>query len=329
MLLSLRRHQTQTRPDTYVTETLSFSCGGLPPNVHSWYNIKYMGGKSSFLHWMQNPALLSEPWRKLPENDQEILEFIKSYKPRNDRAGHLRILLHGPVGAGKSSFINSVESVVLGRISGQVMTAAASESCFTTKYKTFRIYKDENKTHCSFVFNDMMGLEPQKQGVPEEDLKLALRGHIAEGYKFIPGRPLMEEDPFYNKHPSLDNKIHVLVSVVSATTLNIINDEVVEKMREVRLEASRLEMPQLTIITHVDEACSEVKKDIKNIYKSTYLKNLVERFHQVLGIPLNCIFLVKNYSSEVETSSEMDVQILQPLKQMILFGEDFLKDQED
>ncbi|XP_041858781.1 interferon-induced protein 44-like, partial [Melanotaenia boesemani] len=282
-------------------------------------------------HENKEPSLLSEPWRKLPERDREILEFIKSYKPRNNRAGHLRILLHGPVGAGKSSFINSAQSVVLGRIIVRVLTDAAlsATASFTEKYKTFRISKDENETHCSFVFNDMMGLESHKSGITVEDLKLALRGHIAEGYEFIPNRPLMEKDPFYNKHPSLDNKIHVLVSVVSATTLNIINDEVVKKMREVRLEASRLEIPQLAIITRVDEACPEVKKDIKNIYKSKKLKDLAEKFHQLLGIPLNCIFLVKNYSSEVETSSEIDVQILQPLKQMVVFGEDFLKDQED
>ena len=47
----------------------------------------------------------------------------------------------------------------------------------------------------------------------------------------------------------------------------------------------------------------------------------------LLGIPLNCIFLVKNYNSEVDTSKDMNVQLMYALRQMIMFGEDFLNNQ--
>ncbi|XP_034535263.1 interferon-induced protein 44-like, partial [Notolabrus celidotus] len=74
---------------------------------------------------------LSQPWRALLGSSKENLSFMKSYQPRNQEVQHLRILLHGPVGAGKSSFINSVESTLRGQISQRASTDATSGSSFT------------------------------------------------------------------------------------------------------------------------------------------------------------------------------------------------------
>lgn len=45
----------------------------------------------------------------------------------------------------------------------------------------------------------------------------------------------------------------------------------------------------------------------------------------LLGIPLNCIFPVKNYDIEINTNEDVNALILAPLRQMIQFGEDFIK----
>ena len=60
---------------------------------------------------------------------------METYKPHNYEATHLRILLHGPVGAGKSSFINSVDSVLKGRITSQAPTDATSGGSFTMRVR--------------------------------------------------------------------------------------------------------------------------------------------------------------------------------------------------
>nr|XP_046270443.1 interferon-induced protein 44-like [Scatophagus argus]XP_046270445.1 interferon-induced protein 44-like [Scatophagus argus]XP_046270446.1 interferon-induced protein 44-like [Scatophagus argus]XP_046270447.1 interferon-induced protein 44-like [Scatophagus argus] len=268
-------------------------------------------------------ALFSQPWRPLPKNN-ENLNFVNSYQPQNNEISSLRILLHGPAGAGKSSFISSVDSVLQGRISGRALSDTIGGKSFTQIYKTFRFRKNANHFH-PFIMTDIMGLEKnERNGVPLEDLKLALKGHVKEGYKFIPGQQI--SDPSYNSSPTLDDRVHVLVCVFPAGSASLISDEVVKKMREVRLAASEMGIPQLAILTKVDEACPNVKQSLKNIYKSKYLKEQAEKFSMLLGLPLNCIFLVKNYESELTTTEDVNAPILYALRQMITFGEDFLND---
>ncbi|XP_018530096.2 interferon-induced protein 44 [Lates calcarifer] len=126
--------------------------------------------------------LLSEPWRQIDWGDQQRdLQFVKTYKPQTE-GQQLKILLHGPVGAGKSSFINSVQSVLHARMYRQALADNISHDSFTKQYETFKVQKESSDTVYPFVFNDIMGLDPNK-GVLVDDIKLALRGHIKDGYR--------------------------------------------------------------------------------------------------------------------------------------------------
>ncbi|XP_062264916.1 interferon-induced protein 44-like [Platichthys flesus] len=272
-------------------------------------------------------ALFEEPWREVSEKYKDNLKFVKSYQPQNKQVEHLRILLHGPVGAGKSSFINSVDTVLKGRSAGRAQTNTSyAGSSFSKQNRTFKFHKNAEATY-SFVFNDIMGFEEDSDcGVSVEDVKLALRGHVKEGYKINPNQELKEGVDGYNSDPTLGDKVHVLVCVIPVDSECLLSDKVVEKFKEVRLAASELGIPQLAIITKVDEACPEVKKDTSNIYKSKYLKEQVEIFHQQLGLPMNCIFLVRNYNPEIESNDKINAAIVCALKQMLLYGEDYLND---
>uniref|UniRef100_A0A3Q1CSU2 G domain-containing protein n=1 Tax=Amphiprion ocellaris TaxID=80972 RepID=A0A3Q1CSU2_AMPOC len=248
----------------------------------------------------------------------ENLNFLKSYQPRNAEVKHLRILLIGPVGVGKSSFIDSVDSVLQDRITGRAPTDAVTGSSSFTKnvgIAVFDFTKDPEGFH-SFMFNDLMGFErPAESGVHVEDIKLALKGHVKEGYKFKPEEPLTEGD-FYNPNPTLSDRVHVLVSVVPAESLSIMNIEVVEKLREVRLAASEMGKNR-HYSTTVNALCRLLSK---------FLKEQVEKCSSLLGIPPNCMFLVKNYHSEITTSNAINALILFALRAMVSVGEDFLND---
>eukprot|EP00064_Thunnus_orientalis_P018850 superscaffoldBa00004487_g18958 len=188
---------------------------------------------------------------------------------------HLRVLLYGPVGAGKSSFINSVSNVLRRRMS---IPAAASS---TTSDKSFT-------------------------------------------KKFNSASALSEHDEGYNRSPSLDDRVHVLVCVLSANTAEI-KESILEKMKVVREAARDLGIPQMAIITKIDEACAETEKDVRNVYKSMHLKKKMKDFKSAVGIPLNCIFPVKNYNKEIDLNDDVDTLILSALRRMIDFGDDFIK----
>ncbi|KAM9327921.1 interferon-induced protein 44-like isoform 2-T2 [Pholidichthys leucotaenia] len=275
------------------------------------------------------PPLFQEGWRKLPQRDKD-LQFVKSYQPF-DKVRRLRILIHGPQGAGKSSFINSVDSALRGRIATRAQADAAIGGSFTTKFTSYKIKNTGTGTFYPFVFTDIKGLERDNGVFDVENIKLALKGHIKEGYRFNPNAELTESDPFYNPNPSLDDQVHVLVCVVNAATLAILDNGAIKKLRAVRLAAhgKGRGIPQVAILTHIDEACPEVKRDIKNVYRSKHLKKQMETLTARLGIPLNCIFPVRNYCREIETDDDVDTLILSAMRKITESGEDYLSDITD
>ncbi|XP_061580282.1 interferon-induced protein 44-like, partial [Cololabis saira] len=267
-------------------------------------------------------SVLRGPWRQISWGDNgKYLKYLKDYQPQKDEISHLRILLYGPVGPGKSSFINSVHSVVRER---PAIPASASninsDKSHTKMYETHKIQKEGRGNFHPFVFNDMMGLE---EGVNTCDIKLALKGHVKEGYKFNPLFPLSYDDPGYNSSPSPDDRVHVLVCVCSANASEV-RSPILEKMKEIREAATELGIPQLAVLTQIDEACGETEESLKNVYKSKYLKKKMSDFSSKLGIPMNCILPVKNYSDEIGLDEDVNTLILNALKLMIDFGDDFI-----
>uniref|UniRef100_A0AAQ4Q9C4 G domain-containing protein n=1 Tax=Gasterosteus aculeatus aculeatus TaxID=481459 RepID=A0AAQ4Q9C4_GASAC len=258
---------------------------------------------------------------------QEDLQFVKDYQPHNKDVKQLRVLLHGSTGAGKSSFINSVDSVLRGRITGRALTDTNSSKTFTMKRRTFKIDKGGPGTFYPFVFTDLMGIEgSEKQAICVEDIKLDMKGHIKDGYKFNPCSEISENDPNYNKSPTLEDKVHVLVCIIDASRASLLSNESKKKMREVRLAASRLGIPEVVVLTKIDEACAEVRSDVKNVCKSKYIKETVDKISVDLGLQPNCIFPVKNYNTEMETNDEINSLILSAMKRIIDFGEDFVNE---
>ncbi len=60
-----------------------------------------------------------------------LLSTISDWKPSVSSVKQARILLVGPVGAGKSSFFNSINSVFKGYVSSQANTGTAGTSLTT------------------------------------------------------------------------------------------------------------------------------------------------------------------------------------------------------
>ncbi|XP_058237233.1 interferon-induced protein 44-like, partial [Hemibagrus wyckioides] len=237
-----------------------------------------------------------------------------------------RILLHGPVGAGKTCFINSVKSVFKGRIVVRADEETSAGKSFTKTYQTYKV-TDKDSVTLPFVLNDVMGLEDHEEdGIHPNDIINALHGHLKDGYKFNPVSPLTDADPEYIHNPSLSDKVHCLVSVVPANSISRMNEDVIQKMKTVRQEALKLGIPHVVLMTKVDAICPLVKKDLAEIYKSRKIKEKMEECSHRLGPPLKCIFPVCNYHEEIETNDKKDVLILIALKAFTGFADDYFEE---
>ncbi|KAG7315583.1 hypothetical protein KOW79_020449 [Hemibagrus wyckioides] len=263
-----------------------------------------MGGKKSK---PEPPKDFKQPWRNIVWNQ-------------------FRILLHGPVGAGKTCFINSVKSVFKGRIVVRADEETSAGKSFTKTYQTYKV-TDKDSVTLPFVLNDVMGLEDHEEdGIHPNDIINALHGHLKDGYKFNPVSPLTDADPEYIHNPSLSDKVHCLVSVVPANSISRMNEDVIQKMKTVRQEALKLGIPHVVLMTKVDAICPLVKKDLAEIYKSRKIKEKMEECSHRLGPPLKCIFPVCNYHEEIETNDKKDVLILIALKAFTGFADDYFEE---
>ncbi|CAI5660230.1 unnamed protein product [Oreochromis niloticus] len=269
---------------------------------------------------------LEKPWRKINNGREDPTDqhFVENYKPEVEEQ-NLRILLHGPVGAGKSSFINSVNSVLQKRVCCEALVAN-SRDCFTKKYTTYKIKK--GNTFYPFFLNDMVGLKDttsrRNRRIHVKDVKQALKGRIKDGYTFNPESKLSKDDRSYNSAPTENDKVQVLVCVVDANTVSLMSNATVEAIQDVRDEAADLDIPQVALFTKIDEAFPEIHHDVTNVYKSQSLQKRIDEFSKRVGIPINFIFPVKNYHSETEVNPDIDAIIMNAMRRIIEIGNDSL-----
>uniref|UniRef100_A0A8C4SYM5 Interferon-induced protein 44-like n=1 Tax=Erpetoichthys calabaricus TaxID=27687 RepID=A0A8C4SYM5_ERPCA len=257
--------------------------------------------------------LLETPWRELTSTEEKrnlLKESVVSYKPPTDLVSQARVLLVGPVGAGKSSFISSVCSVFHGRVSIQAMVGTAARS-FTTKFRSYTIKATRGGEATPLVLCDMMGLgETDLSGVKMKDVLQVIKGHVPEGYKFNPSDPISSDSKGYVEEPTVKNKIACVAFVLDASRVSAYPEPVQEALKELRLKISDLGVPQVALLTHTDEVCNSVAEDVKYIYQSQVVQDEVYAAGKLLGLPISCIVPVKNYSSELELNCSTDILIL-------------------
>uniref|UniRef100_A0AAY5L269 G domain-containing protein n=1 Tax=Esox lucius TaxID=8010 RepID=A0AAY5L269_ESOLU len=273
---------------------------------------------------------------RLDEKRNAMVNELKNMKLNNPDMEQLRCLLIGPIGAGKSSFINSVKSVFQGYMAHGALAAALSSKGFTNTYKTCYIRNGTNRL--PFALSDVMGLEPSEgYGIHPDDIINALKGHLPNGYKVnqkTQGHSHYTV-PFGPQNDILTSTFFIYAlrirttwscdSRVRIATRQLIG--FITKMKKIREKASysiisTTEIPQVVVMTMPDKACDLVEKDVKKIYTSIVIKKKMQTCSNELGVPVNCILPVKNYHEEVGLDNDMDILILNAISQIMNFAND-------
>uniref|UniRef100_A0A3B1IXR6 G domain-containing protein n=1 Tax=Astyanax mexicanus TaxID=7994 RepID=A0A3B1IXR6_ASTMX len=246
------------------------------------------------------------PWLQDP-----MIYSVKEFRPTYRGVKELRFLLCGPVGAGKSSMINTMKAIFHNKFIGW---EAASDG-----------YRKYNFGNAPFTFFDVMGMEEGVyKGVHPDDIINALKGHIPENYTFRENDPIDEDNRHYILNPTLTDQIHCLVCVIAADKISMMDEEVIQKMKTVRRAAYELKIPQVLFMTRVDKACTMSQNDLTKVYQSKKIKEKVSYFTCLLGFALNCIFPVKNYSEETKPDEKLNCLMLDAFTKTLDVADEFV-----
>uniref|UniRef100_A0A4W5NDR8 Uncharacterized protein n=1 Tax=Hucho hucho TaxID=62062 RepID=A0A4W5NDR8_9TELE len=265
---------------------------------------------------------MESPWREVAwteDRRETLMESISSYKPGCEALSEARVLLLGPVGAGKSSFISSVQSVFTGRFTNRAMVGSSSAS-FTKKLQLFNIRGRSPEQPTALILCDVMGLgDGETTGLTLHDALAIIKGHAPEGHKFSPEQPVRSETVGYVKKPSLKDKVHCVVFVVDASKVSSYTKGLGTTFQQLREHISDLGVHQVALLTHVDQVCQETARDITQVYNSKIVQQTMTTAGALLGMSTSYIVPVKNYSSELDVEENTDILLLSAVDHILQY----------
>lgn len=253
-----------------------------------------------------------------------LLQALRNYKPYGDLVQQTRILLLGPTGAGKSSFVNSVKSVFRGSITHQALVGC-DENGISDKYRTYSIMSKDNSAPLPFVLCDSRGLG-ENAGLHTADIGHILKGHTPDRYQFDPMKPITPKHLNYIQDPLLKDRIHCVVFVFDINSFELLSCELVAKIKQIRRDLIKHGILHLALLTHVDNLDQITKEDLIDTYNCSPVKSKLEVFHKVFGFALSDILVVSNYVSEWQLDPVKDMLILSALKEILYTANEFLED---
>lgn len=275
-------------------------------------------------------GLLDKPWREVDWNSEEkikeLKEHVQNCKPMINCVEQSRILLVGQIGAGKSSFFNSINSVFRGNITGQAITGVAATT-LSTQFRTYSIKVGRGGKPLPLVLCDSMGLEEgSNAGLDVDDIPNILKGHVPDRYQFNTMVPLQSDNSAFRKSPKLKDRIHCVVYVMDACKVKLLSPKMLEKLSVVRKKVNQIGVPQLVLLTKVDEACPLVNDDLTKVYHSHYIRRIMSDVSECLGVPESSVLPVKNYCRETSLDLNTNILLLSALVQMMHFTDSYFDD---
>ncbi|TMS21411.1 Interferon-induced protein 44-like [Larimichthys crocea] len=121
--------------------------------------------------------------------------------------------------------------------------------------------------------------------------------------------------------------IHCVVYVIDACKVSLLTTNMLDKFAAIRKKTNQLGLPQILLLTKIDEACPLVAEDLKNVYRSVYIEKKAREVSDSLGIPLSCVLPVKNYSGELDLDLETDILLFSAVQQMLNYADSFFENQ--
>ncbi|XP_039077632.1 interferon-induced protein 44-like isoform X2 [Hyaena hyaena] len=256
----------------------------------------------------------------------QLLEELRAFKPNVDLISEIRILLLGPVGSGKSSFINSVRSAFQGRLTRQAIVGS-DDTSITEQYRTYSVKDGNDGKSLAFRLCDSMGLhEKEGVGLCMDDIPHILKGCVPDRYEFSPHKPITPYDPAFITSPSLKDRIHCVAYVLDIKSISNLSSKMVAKFKQIQKEVLKCGIACVVLLTKMGNCSKTLQENFSNMDKSMTSQSQIIQVSKLLDIPTYNIFMVENYTSELELDPFKDTLILFVLRQMLRLVNDMLED---
>jgi GTPase SAR1 family protein len=204
------------------------------------------------------------------------------------------ILVFGPVGAGKSSFIRSLLEVVEGDSeAGSSVTTGKGEGSVTKTLNAYAVKTSQGAHVCTLW--DAAGIEGGKSSTLYKDGVMAhlLMGRFPEGTA-LTGK-LDDRTAGYRPTPTEGQRIHGVVMCIAAAEVS--DDSCAGAIAEFTSIVRDRNIPHLLVITKADEhdpnlldggVCGDdlqrrVPLDMRHIYRSNAIRKLLEKADKTTG----------------------------------------------
>ncbi|XP_050418401.2 interferon-induced protein 44-like isoform X2 [Patella vulgata] len=192
------------------------------------------------------------------------------------------------------------------------------------KLVEYRCHQVRNgSTYLKFRLCDTPGLD-DAHGIGEGDLEAILDGQVPDRYTFHPFSPITTDNPEYIKSPSINDKIHCAAFFIDGGSVDVMNDSILSKFKLLQKLANQRGVPQVILLTKVDQIGLEVEDNLSNLLHSSKVVYVVDQVAQLTGLPRGHVLPVKNYEKETELNETVDKYALLSLEQMLQSADDFM-----
>ncbi|KAF4092090.1 hypothetical protein AMELA_G00016980 [Ameiurus melas] len=284
------------------------------------------------LHRVQDVVeFMATPWREVswtdPARESLRQEFVSYKLPSYYPMSRVKALLLGPVGSGKSCFINSIRSTMYKRIV-HLPNVGTAKNGFTKKLTIYNINGEKGGSPTVLSLCDVMGIgDDDSTGLSFSDALAVIKGHVPIGYKFQTDVPVTDAVSGYQANPSPNEQVHCVLFVLDAAKLTSYPSSLKDTLRKLHTTISDLGIPQLILLTHVEQVCPTVQEDLKYVYSSRTVQDKMQKAAELVGFPVSYVLPVMNYVSQLTVDSKTDILLLSVVMSILQAVDDTFEDQ--
>ncbi|KAL0025651.1 hypothetical protein WJX77_001097 [Trebouxia sp. C0004] len=248
---------------------------------------------------------LDVAWQKgvswSPEDGRKLQDKVLSFDPRAKRlpVDSINILLCGGVGAGKSSFVSTIDSLCEGRTSRLAPhgTGTGSLTRNLRKY-TFTDPATDQLVHWKLWDSMGWGANDYKQG----ELNYILDGNLPDGCDL--DRAISAQTPGFRAQPTLGDRVHSVCMVVPCDSAT--DESYMKRLCEMRQFARARDLIPLVLLTKIDSYDPDViGEDLTKTFHSARLLNLMKEVAHTSGVGgRKDVLPIKNFCDESEPTTE-------------------------